>query len=217
MGPKSMSSAPSKARGRPRNEKASRAITEAALRQLADVGYGRMSMESVATVAGVSRATVYRRYRDKADMITAAIAGGSGHDVVRRRSPSPKEDLERFLLDLQVRFSHFWIEVLGGILADREDPTALALHRERIIAPRRAYALSLLEEARELGQLSPDTDVDLALDMLVGVVVARAISGTRSPPGWAADALGVIWRAFAGSEPAPALEVSTRVRGTRGR
>jgi AcrR family transcriptional regulator len=156
-----------------------------------------MSMESVATEAGVSRATLYRRYKDKADMITAAIAGRSGRDVVRRKSPSPREDLERFLLELHARFSRFWIEVLGAILADREDPSALALHRERIIAPRRAYALSLLEEARDLGQLSPDTDIELALDMLVGVVIARAISGTRSPPGWAADALDVIWRAYA--------------------
>ena len=63
--------------GRPRDERATRAITEAALRQLAEHGYARISMESIASEAGVARATVYRRYRDKADLITAAIAANS--------------------------------------------------------------------------------------------------------------------------------------------
>ena len=60
--------------GRPRDQRVSSAITAAAVRQLADLGYANVSMESVATEAGVARATIYRRYRDKADLITAAIA-----------------------------------------------------------------------------------------------------------------------------------------------
>ena len=40
--------------GRPRDERATRAMTEAALRQLAEVGYARVSMESIATEAGVA-------------------------------------------------------------------------------------------------------------------------------------------------------------------
>ena len=42
---------------------------------------------------------------------------------------------------------------------------------------RRAYARGLLQRACELGELDPNTDLDLALDMLVGVVIARAVSG----------------------------------------
>jgi AcrR family transcriptional regulator len=202
-----------------------RAITEAALRQLFDEGYSRLSMESVASEAGVARATVYRRFKDKADLVTAAIAGyagsgagaaaevGGGAEVAgagvpgagvpgaasEARGPSgdPRADLERFLIDFDDRFSRSCIEVLGGLLADREDPTALALHRERVIEPRRAYARSLLEQARDAGELDPGADLDLALDMLTGVVIARAVGGRDLEAGWAQCALDLVWRGAA--------------------
>ncbi len=190
---------PARARGRPRDERVTRAITEAALRQLMDEGYTRLSMESVATEAGVARATVYRRFKDKADLVTAAIAGYAG-PVPPASDSGPAADLERFLLDFDDRFNRSCIEVLGGLLADREDPTALALHRERVIEPRRAYARALLEQARDSGELDPKADLDLALDMLVGVVIARAVGGRDLEPGWARRALDLVWRG-AGATP----------------
>jgi AcrR family transcriptional regulator len=183
-----------KVRGRPRDERASQAINEAALRLLMEVGYARLSMESVASEAGVARATVYRRFKDKADLVTAAIACHGGVESPPGPSDNPRADLQQFLVDFDDRFNRSCIEVLGGLLADREDPTALALHRQRVIAPRRAYARSLLERARELGQLDPNADLDLALDMLIGVVMARAISGQEHQSGWVVPALDLIWR-----------------------
>ncbi len=64
--------------GRPRDERATQAITDAALHQLKAMGYARVSMESIASEAGVARATVYRRFKDKADLITTAIADNPG-------------------------------------------------------------------------------------------------------------------------------------------
>jgi AcrR family transcriptional regulator len=191
--------AATRVRGRPRDERVTRAITEAALRQLLDEGYARLSMESVASEAGVSRATIYRRFKDKADLVTAAIAGsarleaGAGGSGGPGRSDNPRADLERFLLDFDNRFNRSCLEVLGGLLADREDPTALALHRARVIEPRRAFARALLEQARDAGELNPDADIDLALDMLIGVVIARAVSGRHHEPGWARRALDLVW------------------------
>lgn len=185
-----------RSRGRPRDERVSQAITEAALRQLLDEGYARLSMESVASEAGVARATVYRRFKDKADLVTAAIAHYAG-SAASEVSGDPRADLERFLLEFDDRFNRSCIEVLGGLLADREDPTALALHRERVIEPRRAYARTLLERARDEGHLDSGADLDLALDMLIGVVIARAIGGRGLEPGWAARALELVWRGAA--------------------
>lgn len=272
--------APVRVRGRPRDERVTRAITDAALRQLLDEGYTRLSMESVASEAGVARTTVYRRFKDKADLVTAAIAaysgpgvapgglgaeaggveaggveagpagsaaagevgpgrvgqdgevarGGAGPAVASRpgvgasgsglpgmgssgvcpegpawanwaagHSADPRADLERFLLDFDDRFNRSCIEVLGGLLADREDPTALALHRERVIEPRRAYARALLEQARDAGELAAGADLDLALDMLIGVVIARAVGGRDLEAGWARRALDLVWRGAATS------------------
>jgi AcrR family transcriptional regulator len=186
-----------RAPGRPRDERATRAIVEAALRQLMALGFTRVSMESVAAEAGVARATVYRRFRDKADLVTAAIAHHAASGVSPQPSGDPRADLERFLVDFDGRFTRSCIEVLGSLLANQEDPCALALHRERVIEPRRAYALSLLERAQQLGELADDADVELALDLLTGEVVARAVRGSEGRPGWARRSLEVIWKGMA--------------------
>jgi AcrR family transcriptional regulator len=185
-----------RAPGRPRDSRATEAITEAALRQLTELGYGRLSMESVACEAGVARATVYRRYRDKADLVTAAVAERAAQTRKPEPSGDPRSDLAQFLTDFGNRFNQSCIEVLGCLLGDRDDPRAIALHRERVIAPQRSYALSLLEHARRLGQLRPDADLDLALDMLAGVVVLRAIHGMTSDPDWVEPALDAVWTAM---------------------
>jgi AcrR family transcriptional regulator len=184
---------PGRAPGRPRDERASSAITAAALRQLAELGYGKVTMESVACEAGVARATIYRRYRDKADLVTAAIAGNSTTHLAEGPSADPRGDLIRYLDDFDRRFAEGCLEVVGTLIGTREDPSALALHRQRVVAPRMGYARSLLERARELGQLRVDADLELALQMLAGSVFARRVAGETTTPGWADRAVDAIW------------------------
>jgi AcrR family transcriptional regulator len=179
--------------GRPRDQRASTAIAEAALRQLAELGYAKVSMDGVATEAGVARATVYRRYRDKADLITAAIAANSSTHLAPVPSTDPRTDLTDFLDQFDLRFAESCLEVVGTLIGAREDPGALDLHRQRVVAPRMGYARSLLEQAREEGRLRADADLDLALEMLVGSVFARRIAGLPSAPGWAERAVDAVW------------------------
>jgi AcrR family transcriptional regulator len=181
-----------RAPGRPRDERASRAIMEAAIRQLDDVGYAAISMESVASEAGVARATIYRRYRDKADLITSAIAEYAA-EIPTRPSEDPKADLCRFLVDFDHRFGASGMGVLGALMTNRDDPRALELHRERVVAPRLEYGRRLLEQARANGELRPDADLDLAFQMLSGSVFHRRVAGVAADPGWAERAVDAIW------------------------
>jgi AcrR family transcriptional regulator len=180
--------------GRPRDQRASSAITDAALRQLAEVGFGKVSMESVASEAGVARATIYRRYRDKADLITAAIAANSSTHLGSGDGDDPRAELIEYLNEFDARFAEGCLEVVGTLIGAREDPGALALHRERVVGPRMGYARSLLERARQLGQLRDDADLDLALQMVTGSVFARRVAGDASAVGWAERAVDIIWR-----------------------
>jgi AcrR family transcriptional regulator len=150
-------------------------------------------MESVACEAGVARTTIYRRYRDKADLITAAIAGNNSTHLSPGTSRHPRRDLISYLTEFDERFAESCLEVVGTLIGAREDPTALALHRERVVGPRMGYVRSLLETAVELGQLHPDVDLDLALQMLAGSVFARRVAGEPSAPGWAERAVDMIW------------------------
>jgi AcrR family transcriptional regulator len=179
--------------GRPRDERATSAITGAALRQLAELGYGKVTMESVAGEAGVARATIYRRYRDKADLITAAIAGNSSVHLTEEPSDDPRGDLVDYLDGFDQRFAEGCLEVVGTLIGTRDDPRSLDLHRHRVVGPRMGYVRTLLERARDLGQLRHTADLDVAMEMLVGSVFARRVAGTASAPGWADRAVDAIW------------------------
>jgi AcrR family transcriptional regulator len=192
--PDTVAASAARAPGRPRDERATQAITEAALRQLAALGYARVSMESIASEAGVARATVYRRFKDKADLITAAIAGNPGGRFPDQPTEDPRADLIEYLEAFDERFGESCVEVIGTLLGSREEGDALALHRQRVVEPRTAYVRSLLVRAQELGELPADTDVDLAVEMLTGSVLSRRFSGTPSPPDWAPRAVAMIWR-----------------------
>ena len=185
-------SAPARGPGRPRDERVSSAITAAALRQLHEVGYGKVSMESVACEAGVARATVYRRYRDKADLVTAAIADNSTSHLVDP-SDDPRGDLVAYLEEFDRRFAEGCLEVVGTLIGMRQDPWALDLHRQRVVGPRMGYVRSLLVRAQVLGQLGEDADLDLALQMLVGSVFSRRVAGEPTVAGWAERAADAIW------------------------
>ncbi len=185
--------APGRSPGRPRDEKATEAILSAALRQLYEVGFGRLSMESVAAEADVSRATVYRRFKGKGDLVTAAVAGNVPRP--ERGSDQPRRALVRALGEFDERFSESCLEVVGGLLGLREEPDAMALHRQRVVGPRTDYVRSLLEEGVRRGGLAADTDVDLLLELLMGAVFARRVMGVPATPGWAERAVAAVWPA----------------------
>ena len=60
--------------GRPRSADADKAIVEATLEMLADEGYYALSLEAVAARAGVGKATIYRRWPGKRELVGDALA-----------------------------------------------------------------------------------------------------------------------------------------------
>src|SRR6266566_1250108 len=84
--------APRRRPGGQMDPEADRLILETAKRLLREQGYDRLTMDGVAREAGVARTTVYRRYRDKADLVSAAI--DTLRDPAKRaRSGDARRDL----------------------------------------------------------------------------------------------------------------------------
>lgn len=172
--------------GRPRSAAADAAIIDAALRLLARDGFARMSMDAVAAEAGVSKATLYLRYRDKADLATAALAR-----LRESHEPTPTGDLRTDLIARLRRVQDYANEasvmaLVGTCLAEEAHlPELLALFRRRSVGPRREGLRTLLQAARERGEIRADLDVEAAIDLLLGTYQSRYLAGDGFPDDWA--------------------------------
>jgi AcrR family transcriptional regulator len=182
-------------RGRPRSAKADERILAVALDHLRLRGYRDLSMEHVAADAGVGKATVYRRYRNKADLASAALAMVSAARFAPPIPDDTREALVEHLRLFETGIATVGIGALGSLL-DERDPEALELHRERTIRRGQGRMRAILERARERGEIRADSDVEIAIEMLVGSYFARRLNG-RDAPDWAKAAVDTLLRGLA--------------------
>jgi AcrR family transcriptional regulator len=180
--------------GRPRSEKLDRKILDCAAEQLMLDGYAGMSIDAVAHRAGVSKATIYRRYADKADLVTAAIAAQPVLDIF----PSGDSTRER-LVNLLQRVRERMVDgggtrILFQIVAESErNPALLEQHRERTVSMRRAEFARVLKDGIERGEVRGDIDTELTISALNGAWMADFVSGREFAPDWAESVVAVVW------------------------
>jgi AcrR family transcriptional regulator len=140
-------------RGRRRSGEADRAILTKTLELLGEVGYARFAVNEVIARAGVSSATLYRRWPSKFELVTAAIESLG--------SVSPAIDTGSFDTDMAA-----YIDYLGGAIAHpaelagawndgvRHDPGLDSLIEATFVAPRRQLLVDILERAQGRGELA---------------------------------------------------------------
>ena len=189
---------PTSRRGRPRSPGIDEAILEATLRQLGSVGFGRMSIDSVAAEAGVGRPAVYRRWRNKVELATAALAH-LNVSTPDRLIGDTRRDLVAQLSRVRNFYGKFrGMAMVGALLVEEErHPELLALFREQVIRPRRAALAEVLRQGQARGEVRGDLDLDTAAALLIGPFYARYLSGERFPRGWAEQVVAMLWPGFA--------------------
>lgn len=152
-----------------------RAIVEAALYELCERGYGRLSMEAVARRAKVGKSALYRRWASKQDMVIAILSTVAV-------PPSEMADTGSLHGDIRATLSEVasWLNgprisrILPDLSAEAiRDPTFANAFRAAIDKPRRANGAATLQRAIERGELSRDTDLELALDLLAAPIYWR--------------------------------------------
>jgi AcrR family transcriptional regulator len=180
--------------GRPRDARASEAILQAALGQLLERGYGGMSMEGVAAAAGVGKPAIYRRYRDKAELVTAAIRSIlPSLDVPD--TGSTREDIHQVAAQARPMTQGPFAILLGSVMAEQErQPELLEAFRERIARPRRELAKTILQRGIERGDVRADLDLEQAADAFVGNIIGRHIGGYPFDDQWFDSAIEFLWR-----------------------
>jgi len=176
--------------GRPRNPDLDRAILSAAVRQLGELGYARMSLESVAAAAGTTVPSLRRRYRNKAELV-AVVIGSLRVEEPPADAPTPRAHalaiLENFHSNLRAIPA---LAILGSLLAEEErHPELLNLFKTRIVEPRRA----LLRQALAAGDLPEFADLDALTSMLIGSFYGRYVTIAGIPDDWPNRVLSAIW------------------------
>lgn len=186
---------PTKRPGRPRRTGADRAILDATRRQLAAVGYARMSVDAIAAEAGTTKPTIYRRWPSKEALAVAALAGWPAEEA-----PAPRgdtlEDLKAALRDFRrALLRPDGMAMIGTVLAEESHVPGLAdRFRSRVVRPRREAIRAILVAARGRKELAPDADIDAAVSALVGALHARYLAEGTIPANFPERAARVVLR-----------------------
>jgi AcrR family transcriptional regulator len=183
--------------GRPRSVEADRAILDATVELLLQEGYAGMSMEAVAEAAGVGKTTVYRRYRDKADLVTAAIASMPGMNEMPDSGDTRADLLAMLQGFVRSKERVQDMRLVGTLWAEQDrNPELVKLFRKRVIGPRRKMLMEVLRRGQERGDLRADLDPGLVTEMMVGAHFARQFNGRPFPRDWADQIVKTIWPAL---------------------
>jgi len=159
--------------GRPRSEQAEQAIIEATLDLFAEQGFDGVCVEAVAARAGVGKATIYRRWPNKEELLLAAL--GSMKSPFPEPTGSVREDLVAQLTVMcadkaDPRKARRYALLLGE---GQKYPRLIARYKENVVGPRHDAMRAVIRHGIAAGKLRPDTDVEIALLALTGAVLAK--------------------------------------------
>jgi AcrR family transcriptional regulator len=166
-------------RGRPRSETAQAAILSAAIALLLDQGLHAMSMDDVAERAGVSKATIYRWWASKELLALDALATAwaTPSSTKQRDTGNLRGDLLAHLRPWirQVNEKPYGRVIAGLVAQAQTDPDFAKLYREQFVQPRRDSMRPVLVRAITRGEIPPDTDLEVTLDLLYGPIYHRLL------------------------------------------
>jgi AcrR family transcriptional regulator len=159
----------------PRIERSRRVILEAVLEELGEVGYGALTIESVAARAGVGKSTIYRHWPGKLALVEDAFRTLKAVALVPE-SGTLRERLIGFLEQVAqfVEESTYSACMPALIDAAERDPQVRAFHCE-FSSERRALLVDVLRAAVTSKELPKDTDPELLADALVGPIIMRRL------------------------------------------
>lgn len=169
------------ARGRPRREGVDAEVVNAAAQILSEAGMAGLSMDLVAHRAGVSKATIYRRWPSK-EQLVIDVMRSFAEPIAVPESASVAADLTLYLERMvELLRTKPRSDVLPHLIAAACHDEALRKSLDDFSRMREVPLRSILERAVERGELRPGFDVDTAVDMLAGAFFYRRLMSNQLP------------------------------------
>ena len=161
-------------KGRPRDSKREDAITEAAISLIQEVGYERATIEAIALKAGVSKATIYRRWKNKQEVIASAIS----HHVFSQNpcidTGNLRDDLVELLLAKVKTLKGPDGAVIASIMSAAKMDPELGKAIPYTIRDGENHPHELIiERAIARGEISPDANLELLAEITPAIMTYR--------------------------------------------
>ena len=164
-------------RGRPRDPSCDEAILQATVELVAEVGYDRTTLDAVATRAGVSKPTIYRRWpAGKDELVAAAVASCQQDMAADLDTGSLRSDLVA-TVELFISGMRENAHLAAGLTQRlRESPQLAEVFREKLVPAKRQYFDAIINRAVERGELTgfPEAAPMIA-DIAPALIHARAL------------------------------------------
>lgn len=172
--------------GRPRDPSRDEAIREAVLDLVAELGYDRVTIDDVAARAGSGKATIYRRWSSKADLVMDALS-----DLQRvgdlPDTGSLRGDLHALVARVSAQPGSRPLAVMQGLAsAMLHDLELRGEFTRQFVAPRRAVMAEILKRATARGEMAPGKDIDLLTSVIPALMLYHDCMNSRlSKPAFA--------------------------------
>jgi AcrR family transcriptional regulator len=164
--------------GRPRDPACDAAILQATLDLFAEEGYAGVSIDRVAARAGVGKATIYRRYSSKAEMVVEAVRCGAQLDDWLPDTGNLRADLTSMMQPLIDRLRGDDAQLLVTFALERlHNPELNDQFGRLVIGKKREHLRYLVTSAVERGDLPADVDADLIAEALPALIWHHALYG----------------------------------------
>jgi AcrR family transcriptional regulator len=159
--------------GRQRSAAADAAIIDATLALLRDRGYEALTMAAVIERAGVSSATLYRRWTAKSELVAAAVASLVPDEPAEVDTGSLDGDIAAFVREVAgaIKARGHMAELLGG---DKKDAELTAALRAKLLTPRIRTLQRILDRAAERDEIASSVSAETLLPLVVGPLHYRA-------------------------------------------
>ena len=171
-----MSKINKKTPGRPRSNKSHQAILKATLELLGEVGFEAMSIEGIATRAGVGKSTIYRRYSSKEELVADAIES-IRQDLVIPDTGNLWSDLDELIENAaQITLTSIGRQTVAMIIGSACSNSQFAqIYWTKYLQPRREAFAIVIKRAKTRKEIQIDLDPGLVFDSMSGIMLYALI------------------------------------------
>jgi len=150
-------------------------ILDAALDLLSSSGYDRLTMDAVANAAKASKATLYRRWDTKAELVVDALSRAEGAPQV---NPVDTGSLRNDLIGVACNHGGLNDERALAVMASiitalQHDKEFADAFHERFLSVKLKQSREIYERAQRRGEIAPDVDLDILTPTLAAVILHR--------------------------------------------